>query len=212
MVITRLRYGLYSAVLIILTLAQPARAESSNVPMQASQGLKMAITDADILTEPVKQFVIQRLLPLSQDAALASAITQQNNQQVSLPQIREIDIQWIEAEDELAIHREKLNNPCAKRVEGIVRKNIALVEVFVMDNQGALVCMNNITSDYWQGDESKWRNTYQRKTVDIGPLQFDKSAYTHLQQVSLPIMDANQQIIGAITFGINISRVDVSPQ
>ena len=35
-----------------------------------------------------------------------------------------------------------------------------VTEVFVMDNKGLNVAQSAVTSDYWQGDEAKWQQTY----------------------------------------------------
>lgn len=179
-----------------------------NSDEKSVEALTSVITQAKNITTPIKQFIIQHLLPISYDTLLAAEIINQNSRKIPLSKTHDIDQTWINSEDELAIHQEKLSNPCAQQVKRIVKNNLALVEVFVMDNQGAIVCMNNITSDYWQGDESKWKNSYERIGVDIGPLRFDKSAYTNLQQISLPIFDSQDHAVGAITFGINTSRVD----
>ena len=38
-----------------------------------------------------------------------------------------------------------------------------VLEIFVMDNRGLNVAQSDVTSDYWQGDEAKWKKTYSRR-------------------------------------------------
>ena len=77
-----------------------------------------------------------------------------------------------------------------------------------MDNQGAVVGENDLTSDYWQGDEAKWQNSFNggKGGADIGKIKFDKSANAQLQQISIPVLDGTT-VIGAITIGIDISKL-----
>ena len=113
------------------------------------------------------------------------------------------DKEWQAAEDEIPIMREVLSNQCAEELKRIARASQAIGESFVMDNQGALVGSNNLTSDYWQGDEAKWQNSYNRAKggIDIGEPKFDKSSNKVLRQVSLPVVDSAGTIIGAVTYG-----------
>ena len=80
-------------------------------------------------------------------------------------------------------------------------------EIFVMDNKGLNVGKSNITSDYWQGDEPKWQETYSKGagSIHISEVEEDESTQTYQSQLSLPIVDpATQAVIGAITIGINV--------
>ena len=133
----------------------------------------------------------------------------QNSKGTDLDEIKDIDDKWKGAEDELPIQREKLNNTCAREIKRIVREHPEIIEAFVMDNQGAVVGENNLTSDYWQGDEAKWKNSYNngKGGIDVGKVKFDRSANAVLQQVSLPIIDKNGKVIGAVTYGVNVDKV-----
>ncbi len=85
-----------------------------------------------------------------------------------------------------------------------------VTEVFVMDNKGLNVAQSVETSDYWQGDEAKWQETYGREDggLHISEVEFDDSTGFYQTQASLPIVDpATNQPIGAITFGINIQSL-----
>jgi hypothetical protein len=85
----------------------------------------------------------------------------------------------------------------------------AVTEVFVMDNKGGNVGQNNMTSDYWQGDEPKWKNSFNggKGGIDVGDEKFDKSASAAIQQVSLPIISKDDKVIGAVCFGIIIKNI-----
>lgn len=78
-----------------------------------------------------------------------------------------------------------------------------------MDNQGANVAMTNKTSDYWQGDESKFTQSYRggKGATHIGDVEFDESAQAYLVQVSVPVIESGKAI-GAVTIGVNIDELE----
>lgn len=85
-----------------------------------------------------------------------------------------------------------------------------ITEVFVMDNKGLNVAMSDVTSDYMQGDEAKWRKTYAQGAgqVFIDELEFDDSSETFQCQVSATVVDPSTgQAIGAVTFGVNVEEL-----
>ena len=83
-------------------------------------------------------------------------------------------------------------------------------EIFVMDNKGLNVGQSDVTSDYWQGDEAKWQKTFLvgPKAIHISDVKKDESTQTYQSQLSLPVVDpANNQVIGAITLGVNVEQL-----
>ncbi len=84
--------------------------------------------------------------------------------------------------------------------------NGLVVEVFIMDNRGLNVAQNAITSDYWQGDEPKFQQSYGRgpDAVYVESVGYDESAQMDLAPVSISITDpVTGEVIGAATFGID---------
>ena len=81
-----------------------------------------------------------------------------------------------------------------------------ITEVFVMDARGLNVASSAITSDYWQGDEAKWIDTYMKgaDAIHVSEVEFDESAQTYQMQVSMSVTDpASGAVIGAVTFGLD---------
>ena len=80
-------------------------------------------------------------------------------------------------------------------------------EIFVMGNKGLNVAASDVTSDFWQGDEAKWQQTYMvgPDALHISEVELDESTQTYQAQVSLPVVDPQTSApIGAITFGVNV--------
>jgi len=176
------------------------------LPDDVKEGDKAKLTEEFGL---LKEFVKAKLVPLCTNKVFAQEVTGQNAKQVSLDEIKKIDEQWIAAEDELPIQAEKMGNGCAKEIAKVVKQLPILGETFVMDNQGANVGQNALTSDYWQGDEAKWKNAFKdgKGGIDIGKRQLDKSTNVVDQKVSLPIINEQGKVIGAVCFGVKVENL-----
>lgn len=86
----------------------------------------------------------------------------------------------------------------------------AITEVFVMDNKGLNVGQSDVTSDYMQGDEGKWKKTYAvgPGAVFVDEVEFDDSTGAFQSQVSATIVDpATGEAIGAVTIGLNVEEL-----
>ncbi len=83
-------------------------------------------------------------------------------------------------------------------------------EIFVMDAKGLNVGQSDVTSDYWQGDEAKWKETFLKGkgAVHIGELEEDDSTQQLQSQVSISVTDPDSgDTIGAVTFGVNVGNL-----
>jgi len=140
------------------------------------------------------------------DKAFIDAVKAQNAKNVTLEQIQKDDNLWIAGKDD-ALVRQITTGPCAEHLRQLAAA-AGFGETFVMDNQGALVCSTEKTSDYWQGDEAKWTRAFAegKGSTFIDRLRFDDSAKQNLAQISVPIMDGGRAI-GVITAGVTITQV-----
>lgn len=203
----RLLFTLFIAVLFAFPAVSQAAGSKAVHRMQAK--LKGEIQHHPGMKAPVKKFAVRHLLPTINNAVWVKAIEEQNAKHITMAQIHATDKQWINAEDELPIQKELISNACAKELFRLSKRLPVIREAFVMDNQGANVCMNNLTSDYWQGDEAKWQKSFNggKGGVDVGKAKFDKSANITEQQVSLPIVNKAGKVIGAVTFGLAVDQM-----
>jgi len=81
-----------------------------------------------------------------------------------------------------------------------------ITEIFLMDARGLNVAASDITSDYWQGDEAKFSETFARggSALHFSEIELDESTQRYQAQISLTITDpATGQPIGAMTVGID---------
>ena len=83
-------------------------------------------------------------------------------------------------------------------------------EIFVMDSKGLNVGQSDVTSDYWQGDEAKWKKTFLEGAgaVHVGEIEMDESTQQFQAQVSVSVVDpASGVVIGAVTVGVNVDAL-----
>lgn len=150
----------------------------------------------------------KELEALSQDATLVAAVKTQNQSSLSLAEIQKRDKLWIDTSGLDDFMTSLMVNKAAKHMSSIEKKKPFIVETFLMDNQGANVAMTNKTSDYWQGDEAKFKESFKggKGAVHISDSKFDSSAQAYLVQISVPVFDEDKAI-GAITYGVNIDKL-----
>jgi len=173
-----------------------------------------AVNRSSAISPAMKSFALERLIPVLTNPAIVEAVWQQNAKKRSLADIQRDDVAWQQAQVQNPLQTAMLSNHCAQVVKAFVRDQPAVRECFVMDDQGANVGQNTLTSDYWQGDEDKWLRSFNNRTggIDVGRLSFDKSANANLQQLSFPIIAPDGSVIGAITFGIDLDRLEAAKE
>jgi hypothetical protein len=159
----------------------------------------------------VRNLVDSKFNSWTSDPVLIDAIRSQNKANSGLKQsdIDALDKKW-RAETNAGARPmidEVLGRPASKKLLGFKNGGTGLfTEIFVMDNRGLNVAQSDATSDYWQGDEAKWKKTFLAgpDAVFIDEVEFDDSTQTYQVQVSLAIADPDSgAVIGAITVGVN---------
>ncbi len=164
---------------------------------------------------PMRDFASGTVASWINNTVVVEAVKAQNGKHANLSQdeIDKLDKQWraetgssdrplIDAL--LAKELSKFLAEAKHGTEGLV------TEVFVMDNKGLNVGQSDVTSDYWQGDEAKWKKTYLvgPDGMFIDEVEQDESTQTFQSQLSMSIVDpATGEVIGAITVGVNVDAL-----
>ncbi|MEH6404167.1 MAG: hypothetical protein V7750_12385 [Sneathiella sp.] len=171
---------------------------------------------ANEYTEAIQKLIDNDIKGWASSASVVSAVNAQNVKNGSLDQasIDSLDKKW-RAETKAGtktLINSVLSNDLSSYLKEIKEKSEGLyTEIFVMDMKGLNVGQSDITSDYWQGDEGKWKKTY-----GVGPdgllideVEFDDSSQTYQSQVSVSIVDpATKKAIGAVTIGVNVEALE----
>ena len=150
------------------------------------------------------------------DPVVVEAIKAQNAKHGGLSQadIDRMDKQW-RAETKSGSGKlitTVLSNSLSAHLKGVKAGSAGLfTEIFVMDNKGLNVGQSDVTSDYWQGDEAKWKKSYLAGAgaVFIDEVEFDESTQQYQVQTSVAISDpASNEVIGAVTIGMNVEFLE----
>ncbi len=159
--------------------------------------------------QKVIDLVHSTLVQLGTDPIIVESVKTENAKGKTLEQIKEVDKQWQATPGIVDYMQAMMESSCGQHLRYIQQSQPYYAEIFVMDNQGANVCMTDKTSDYWQGDEEKFTESYKGGVgaIHISDVKFDDSTQAYLVHVSIPVKDGDK-IIGAITIGINVDKVE----
>jgi len=150
------------------------------------------------------------------DPALVEAIRTQNARTSGLDRdrIEALDADWraqVGAADAPLIE-DVLASPVSETLRAARDAEGGLfTEIFVMDAKGLNVAASDVTSDYWQGDEAKFTESFGAGpgAVHVGAVELDESTQMYQSQVSLAIADPDSgAAIGAATVGVNVEFLE----
>lgn len=172
-------------------------------------GLTVNMASASV--SPKVKAVSEELKAWGQMPEIVEAVKQQNAKGMTLDSIKVLDKKWKATPGVAGFMKEYIENAAAGYLKGLEKQKPYFTEIFLMDNQGAIVAETSKTSDFWQGDEAKFQvpfNNGSGGNVEISKEKFDDSAQAYLVQVSVPVVDPGTgKAIGAITIGINIDKL-----
>lgn len=158
----------------------------------------------------------QKIMAIASDPAIVAAIQARNTETGGMAEaaIIDLDKKWraeVGGSDTPTISP-VLEGDVAEMLRAIRDESEGLfTEIFVMDMVGLNVAASDTTSDYWQGDEAKWQQTYGAGAgaIHISEVELDESTQSYQSQISVAITDpATNAPIGAATFGVNIEFLE----
>ena len=132
---------------------------------------------------------------------------------LDLAAIEALDQQWrAEREvDDQPLIAAKVSNPLSTYLLRIQAGTLGLyTEIFVVDAVGLNVGQSAITSDYWQGDEAKFQETFPNgpQAVFIDEAEWDDERRIWRAQLNLSIADeSGTRAIGAATVEVNLTEL-----
>jgi hypothetical protein len=194
-----------------------SRIRTSLVALTFATGIAYAATTVaqDEFTAPLTELAKGEIAAFAADPALVAAIVAQNGTTGSYDQakIDALDAQWraeVGAASKPLIDA-TLGNAASQYLAGIQEASAGkFTEIFAMDAKGLNVAQSTLTSDYWQGDEDKFTQSYGggAGAVHLGEIEQDESTQIFQSQVSVPVTDpATGALIGAITVGVDVSML-----
>lgn len=154
------------------------------------------------------------ILPWAGDAVLTEAINAQNVTTADYNEARILELDQVWRAEVGTGGSDLVDSVLTSTAADFLRSQVvssdgALTEIFIMDQHGLNVAASNPTSDYWQGDEAKFQQTYSvgPDAVHVSEIEFDESSQSYQAQVSITLTDGSGAPIGALTVGINAELI-----
>ena len=156
----------------------------------------------------VKQMAHARVKLAEQIAAdpeIRKALAAKNAEGESQQTIEARDREW--TQNPAAPRRKALTGSrCAVRLRELIAADPLVVEAILMDEHGANVCVSRETSDYWQGDEDKWKKPFlEGRAAFVDEPALDASSATYAVQLSVPLLEGRKRI-GALTLTLKVRK------
>jgi cation transport regulator ChaB len=170
--------------------------------------VQISFAEGEAYEQLLNEIVAGPIAVVVSQKPLLSAIVSQNQRNADLSQqeIDALDTQWrteLKAKEQPLIH-EMLNRELSAYLKQIQENSGGVItEIIVMDAYGLNVAQSALSSDYWQGDEDKWQVPFVRKRIHISALEFDESTNMIQTQISVPVRDSQNKIVGVATFGVH---------
>lgn len=166
----------------------------------------LAVAQEDIDQDELEKLLrakVRTVQHMALNPVLIQAVRRQNAEKLDLNNIKQRDDDWKGAKNLTPFMRSLQENTAGKMLRRYVNRNPFLNEAFLTDNQGANVAAFPATSDYWQGDEEKWTESFNdgEGQIFVGPLERDESTNTVAVQVSAPLYHQGETI-GVLVVGV----------
>jgi hypothetical protein len=152
---------------------------------------------------------LARAQSVARDPDVLKAVLESNSRAESLAQVQQKDALW-KVHRNYPLRKQVVGRPCSLKIRKLLSDDANVVEAFVMDDRGALVCSTVETSDYWQGDELKWLRTFEQgREAFVDEPALDASTGVYAVQLSVPMTEGSRRV-GAVTFTLKVRRKELT--
>ena len=163
------------------------------------------------INSAMQTYMQQHIATWAQDPALIDAVKAQNaiTQGYDAGNITKLDALWLSeiGASDTTLIASVTQSPASEGLRTwIAQSEGAVYEIFVMDAKGLNVASSGVTSDYWQGDEAKFQQSFGlgSGSVHYGDVEYDESGQQYQAQISVTLVDPESgAAIGAMTVGVN---------
>jgi hypothetical protein len=161
----------------------------------------------------IRQTLVDEVRQWSGSPVVLMTLEASNARYAGLEQagIDALDKQWVaerEVEDQPLITA-VLSSPLSNYLTRIQADSQGLfTAIFVMDGSGLNAGQSAITSDFWQGDEAKFQNTYQvgPDAVFVDDVEINEDTGTEIAQLNMSIAQ-DGKVVGAVTVDVNLTEL-----
>ncbi|MFD2205656.1 hypothetical protein [Kiloniella antarctica] len=162
----------------------------------------------------VDEAAIDTIRDWLKNAVVEISIVAQNKKYGSIAQseVDTLDKQWRAERDkeDQPLIATTLSSPLSNYLTQIQAASGGLfTEIFIMDAKGLNVGQSAITSDFWQGDEAKFQQTFPNGAgaFFVDDPEFHEATKTWRTQVNLTVSNTDNLPIGAVTVEYNLTEL-----
>lgn len=173
----------------------------------------LAASEVHLSEKLIDQLALSEMREWLSNPVVELSLKAQNQRYVDISSqdINDLDQQWrVEREaDYQPLIAATLSNPLSIYLTQIQAASLGLyTEMFVMDANGLNVGQSAVTSDFWQGDEAKFQQTYSvgADVTFIDAAEFHEASGTWRAQANMTISEGATPI-GAITVEFNLTEL-----
>lgn len=166
----------------------------------------MAASKAAVLGLSLRKDIEKLREGLLHDQRIISALTG-DIRALTRSELDDLDARWGRMGLDEAPMPSILNNPAAAHLKHLQREDDRMAELFLTDRFGQLVAATERTSDYYQGDEDWWQQTFNAGAgrIYIPPVSYDESSGVWGVDLCLPVRHKGA-VIGIVKIVIDASR------
>lgn len=156
--------------------------------------------------------IVKEIQSIARQAEVVDAVKAGNSNSPSKMNILALDERWIRSKGQIPEARQILSSKASRFLLEVMKGKTYFKEAILTGNQGETIAMNQVTTDYWQGDEEKFTEIFDSNLPSRKPdsyisrARWDESAQSMISQVSVPVYDG-QIMVGTLTVGIDLKRV-----
>ena len=147
-----------------------------------------AAVDAYVFRRIIDVTMMARVPTLRQAAAASSAVP------LDAERVKRLDRDWQAAGKVPAELATTMTSDAAALLQDTTRNDPIYREILLTDRSGRLVAASNVTTDYYQGDESWWREAFndgEQGRVSMTDVRWDESAHALALNIAVPVPDVS---------------------
>jgi hypothetical protein len=180
---------------IVLSIGQSRLHDTAAARLAQNAEYSAATVDAYVFRRILDAALLGRVPDVRQAAAAG------NKAAYDQPAVLEMDRKWQADHTTTADQSGLLRSSASQFLSDIVGHDSIYREILVTDRHGRLVAASNVTSDYFQGDEDWWRESFDngRGRIVVSDVRRDQSAGVYAFDISVPVpAPAGEELAGVM--------------
>ncbi len=130
-----------------------------------------------------------------QDKSILDAVRTANDRDITAEEVKALERKWRSSGEGLP--NQLTDKECNESLKLFQRTFKGFAEIFVTNARGLKVCQTNESTDYYQGGENWWKQTFRGGKARYSYVKFDNSARGFVVPIYLPVRDsASGDVIG----------------